>query len=162
MLQRPQSRALAQPAPLELGVVIPTFKEAPNVRPLLARLEAALEGVAWQAIFVDDDSPDGTAAEAKAVAAVDPRVICLRRIGRRGRAQAQREEPLQIGSALEIDRDQRSPPTIGWRRSFPVQRRLHTAPSSPALEHAALRRTKLGCERRRQIAAKRPFSGAAR
>jgi dolichol-phosphate mannosyltransferase len=88
VLQRPQSRALAQPAPLELGVVIPTFKEAPNVRPLLAKLEAALEGVIWQAIFVDDDSPDGTAAEAKAVAAVDPRVICLRRIGRRGLAGA--------------------------------------------------------------------------
>src|SRR5262249_15031072 len=72
------SRAATAPAPLELGVVIPTFKEAPNVRPLLARLEAALTGVAWQAIFVDDDSPDGTAAEVKAIAAVDPRVICLR------------------------------------------------------------------------------------
>jgi dolichol-phosphate mannosyltransferase len=75
-------------APLELGVVIPTFKEAPNVRPLLAKLEAALAGVVWQAIFVDDDSPDGTAAAVKAVAAVDPRVICLHRIGRRGLAGA--------------------------------------------------------------------------
>jgi len=74
--------------PLELGVIIPTFKEAPNVRPLLAKLEAALEGVAWQAIFVDDDSPDGTAAVVKAVAAIDPRVICLHRIGRRGLAGA--------------------------------------------------------------------------
>jgi len=69
-------------------VVIPTFKEAPNVRPLLAKLEAALEGVVWQAIFVDDDSPDGTAATVKAIAAVDPRVICLHRIGRRGLAGA--------------------------------------------------------------------------
>ncbi|MFL5297505.1 MAG: glycosyltransferase [Phenylobacterium sp.] len=69
-------------------MVIPTFKEAPNVRPLLAKLEAALVGVVWQAIFVDDDSPDGTAAEVKAVAATDPRVICLRRIGRRGLAGA--------------------------------------------------------------------------
>jgi dolichol-phosphate mannosyltransferase len=75
-------------APLELGVVIPTFKEAPNVRPLLAKLEAALEGVVWQAIFVDDDSPDGTAATVKAIAATDPRVICLHRIGRRGLAGA--------------------------------------------------------------------------
>lgn len=76
------------PAPLELGVVIPTFKEAPNVRPLLAKLEAALDGVVWQAIFVDDDSPDGTAATVKAIAATDPRVICLHRIGRRGLAGA--------------------------------------------------------------------------
>ena len=78
----------AAPRPLELGVIIPTFKEAPNVAPLLAKLEAALGGVAWQAIFVDDDSPDGTAATVKAVAAVDPRVICLHRIGRRGLAGA--------------------------------------------------------------------------
>ncbi|MFI4964776.1 MAG: glycosyltransferase family 2 protein [Caulobacterales bacterium] len=90
--QRPRARAPtpahAGAARLELGVVIPTFKEAPNVRPLLAKLEAALEGVVWQAIFVDDDSPDGTAAAVKAVAAVDPRVICLHRIGRRGLAGA--------------------------------------------------------------------------
>ena len=88
MLQQTASRPEAGPAVLELGVVIPTFKEAPNVRPLLARLEAALRGVVWQAIFVDDDSPDGTAAEIKAIAALDPRVICLRRIGRRGLAGA--------------------------------------------------------------------------
>jgi len=73
---------------LELGVIVPTFKEAPNVRPLLAKLEAALQGVVWQAIFVDDDSPDGTAATVKAIAAVDPRVSCLHRIGRRGLAGA--------------------------------------------------------------------------
>src|SRR3954470_14046923 len=78
----------AATAALQLGVVIPTFKEAPNVRPLLAKLEAALQGVVWQAIFVDDDSPDGTAATVKAIAAVDPRVICLHRIGRRGLAGA--------------------------------------------------------------------------
>jgi dolichol-phosphate mannosyltransferase len=74
--------------PIELTVVIPTFKEAPNVLPLLERLEAALQGVAWEAIFVDDDSPDGTCATVKAVAAVDRRVSCLRRVGRRGLAGA--------------------------------------------------------------------------
>jgi dolichol-phosphate mannosyltransferase len=85
---RPAAAGNIGPRPLELGVIIPTFKEAPNVAPLLAKLEAALQGVAWQAIFVDDDSPDGTAAAVKAVAAVDPRVICLHRIGRRGLAGA--------------------------------------------------------------------------
>jgi dolichol-phosphate mannosyltransferase len=83
----PQGAAL-QLGPLQLGVVIPTFKEAPNVRPLLAKLETALAGVVWQAIFVDDDSPDGTAAVVKQISAVDPRVICLHRIGRRGLAGA--------------------------------------------------------------------------
>jgi dolichol-phosphate mannosyltransferase len=83
-----RSKPVQSGAPLQLGVVIPTFKEAPNVRPLLAKLEAALQGVVWQAIFVDDDSPDGTAAVVKEIAATDPRVICLHRIGRRGLAGA--------------------------------------------------------------------------
>lgn len=86
--QAPANAAAPLSAPIELTVVIPTFKEAPNVVPLLGRLEAALQGVSWQAIFVDDDSPDGTSAAVKAVAARDPRVICLRRVGRRGLAGA--------------------------------------------------------------------------
>ena len=45
-------------------------------------------GIAWEAIFVDDNSPDGTAAAVKEIAAADPRVRCLRRVGRRGLAGA--------------------------------------------------------------------------
>ncbi|MDB5468250.1 MAG: Dolichyl-phosphate beta-D-mannosyltransferase, partial [Phenylobacterium sp.] len=81
-------------AALELTVVVPTFKEAPNVAPLVAKLEAALEGIAWQVIFVDDDSPDGTAAAVKAIARIDRRVSCLRRVGRRGLAGAVTEGAL--------------------------------------------------------------------
>jgi dolichol-phosphate mannosyltransferase len=47
--------------PVELAVVIPTFNERDNIIPLLRRLAVALNGVGWEAIFVDDDSPDGTA-----------------------------------------------------------------------------------------------------
>jgi dolichol-phosphate mannosyltransferase len=75
-------------APPRLAVVIPCFNEAANVAPMVARLDAALAGIAWEAIFVDDDSPDGTAARAKAIAATDPRIRCIRRIGRRGLASA--------------------------------------------------------------------------
>ncbi len=84
----PDRSSAAAPRALELSVVIPTFKEALNVEPLLAKLAAALTGVTWQAIFVDDDSPDGTAAVVKRVAATDPRVMCLHRVGRRGLAGA--------------------------------------------------------------------------
>jgi dolichol-phosphate mannosyltransferase len=73
---------------VELTVVVPTFNEAANVEPLLLKLESALQGVEWQAIFVDDDSPDGTAEAVKAIAARDVRVACLRRVGRRGLAGA--------------------------------------------------------------------------
>jgi dolichol-phosphate mannosyltransferase len=71
-----------------LSVVIPTFNEAANVAELVARLERALDGIQWEAIIVDDNSPDGTSAVAKAVAAKNPRVRCLRRLGRRGLAGA--------------------------------------------------------------------------
>jgi dolichol-phosphate mannosyltransferase len=74
--------------PFELTIVSPTFNEQANVRPLIAKLDAALKGVAWQIIFVDDDSPDGTSQEVKAVAQSDPRVQCIRRVGRRGLAGA--------------------------------------------------------------------------
>jgi len=73
---------------LILTVVIPTFNESGNIRPLVERLDGALAGVAWQAVFVDDDSPDGTAEAVKAIARVDSRIACLRRIGRRGLAGA--------------------------------------------------------------------------
>ena len=81
--ERPAKRPL-----YELTVVSPTFNERANIRPLIAQLDAALKGVAWQVIFVDDNSPDGTAEEVKAVAQKDGRVQCLRRVGRRGLAGA--------------------------------------------------------------------------
>ena len=71
-----------------MSVVVPTFNEAANVNKLIANLEAALAGIFWEVIFVDDNSADGTAAIAKSVAARDPRVRCLHRIGRRGLAGA--------------------------------------------------------------------------
>ena len=70
----------------QLTVVVPTFNERGNVARLVELLDAALKGVAWEAIFVDDDSPDGTAQLVKDIAAKDPRVHCIRRVGRRGLA----------------------------------------------------------------------------
>lgn len=72
----------------ELSIVVPCFNERANVAPLVAKLDEALAGIAWEVIFVDDNSPDGTAAEARRLAARDPRVRCLRRIGRRGLSSA--------------------------------------------------------------------------
>jgi dolichol-phosphate mannosyltransferase len=74
--------------PLELAVILPTYNERANLRPLVARLDAALVGIRWEAIYVDDDSPDGTADEARAINREDPRIRVIQRIGRRGLASA--------------------------------------------------------------------------
>lgn len=55
---------------------------------LAERLAKALAGVRWQLIIVDDDSPDGTAVAAKALALADGRISCLHRLKRRGLAGA--------------------------------------------------------------------------
>ena len=47
--------------PAELAVVIPTLNERENVAALVDRLRTALVGIRWEAVFVDDDSLDGTA-----------------------------------------------------------------------------------------------------
>ena len=72
----------------ELSIVVPTFQERGNVAELVRRLDRALPQTRWEAIFVDDNSPDGTAAAVKEIAASDPRVRCLKRVGRRGLAGA--------------------------------------------------------------------------
>lgn len=73
---------------IELSVIVPTFRERDNVAELLRRLDHALADIRWEAIFVDDNSPDGTADAVKAIAAGDSRVRCLKRVGRRGLAGA--------------------------------------------------------------------------
>ncbi len=87
MEQKPQN-PVRQETEVLLSVVFPTFNERGNVAELVKRLDSTLSAVAWEAIFVDDNSPDGTADAVKAMAQRDPRVRCLRRVGRRGLAGA--------------------------------------------------------------------------
>jgi dolichol-phosphate mannosyltransferase len=75
------SQAVTSP---QLSVIVPTFNERDNVTTLFRRLETALAGVAWEVIFVDDNSPDGTWDVVRGLARQDCRVRCIRRIGRRG------------------------------------------------------------------------------
>ena len=71
-----------------LSLVIPTYNEAGNVEPLLERLEQALAGRAWEVLFVDDNSPDGTTAVVRRAAETHSNVRCLCRVGRRGLTSA--------------------------------------------------------------------------
>ena len=73
---------------IELTVVVPTFKERENVALVIEHLERVLAGVVWEVVFVDDDSPDGTADAVRALAHSDRRVRVIQRIGRRGLSTA--------------------------------------------------------------------------
>jgi dolichol-phosphate mannosyltransferase len=75
------------PAPT-LSIVVPTYQESKNVPILFERIAAALGGVPWEMIVVDDDSPDGTSNVAFGLAATDARLRCLRRVNRSGLAGA--------------------------------------------------------------------------
>ena len=72
----------------ELAVVIPTFNEKDNVVELISRLERVLVGLHWEAIFVDDDSLDGTSNIVREIAQSKPYIRCVHRIGRRGLSKA--------------------------------------------------------------------------
>jgi dolichol-phosphate mannosyltransferase len=73
---------------IELSIIVPTFNERANVSELVHRLEACLAHIAWEVIFVDDDSPDGTADLIHNIGRRNRRVRCLQRLGRRGLASA--------------------------------------------------------------------------
>lgn len=74
--------------PLELAVVIPVYNESANVRPMLECLGNVLGDIEYEVIFVDDDSPDGTANLVRSIALENPDVRVIQRIGRRGLASA--------------------------------------------------------------------------
>jgi dolichol-phosphate mannosyltransferase len=76
------------PASLRLSIVVPTLSESENVGELLRRLEITLGPIGWEIVFVDDDSPDGTASLVRDMARKDSRVRCLQRVGRRGLSSA--------------------------------------------------------------------------
>lgn len=72
----------------ELSIVIPTFNERDNIVPTIDRLREALRGIAWEVIFVDDDSADKTLEVVRDLSMRDRRIRGIRRVNRRGLAGA--------------------------------------------------------------------------
>jgi dolichol-phosphate mannosyltransferase len=90
--------ALATQNAPELAIVIPTLNERANISVLVQRLVRALNGISWEAIFVDDDSADGTIDEVRRIAGRDARIRGIRRISRRGLAGAALEGMLSTSA----------------------------------------------------------------
>ena len=106
------------PAAPVVCVVIPTLNEEQNVRPLYERLKLALNDVAWEAVFVDDDSSDATRTELTSLARNDHRVRLLHRIDRRGLSSACVEgmlastAPYLVVMDADLQHDERLIPTM--------------------------------------------------
>jgi len=89
-LERPAATGPASTGwtPPQLAVIVPSFSERDNIAPLYDKVATALAGIPFEFIVVDDNSPDGTAAVAKALSRQHPNVRCIHRIGRRGLSSA--------------------------------------------------------------------------
>ncbi len=63
---------------MDVSVVVTVLNEEGAVGELHRRIEAALDGREWEAIFVDDGSTDGTFPELRVLHEADPRVHAVR------------------------------------------------------------------------------------
>jgi dolichol-phosphate mannosyltransferase len=72
----------------EVSIIVPVFNERDNLVELTERIRDCLGDIAWEIIYVDDDSPDRSAELARELAGRDSRVRCIQRISRRGLSSA--------------------------------------------------------------------------
>jgi dolichol-phosphate mannosyltransferase len=75
-------------APQTVSIIIPAYNERENIPIVVERLEALLVDRKWEAVFVDDDSRDGSLEVLMNLARTKSNVRFIRRIGRRGLASA--------------------------------------------------------------------------
>ena len=104
MVTEPAAGAPA-PARTLVSVVLPVYNEVGGLPKLFGRVRDAIlkTGARQEIIFVDDNSPDGTANFAKSIGASDARVRCIRRVGRRGLAGACMEGSVMLLSVSGHD-----------------------------------------------------------
>lgn len=72
----------------ELSIIVPTFNEVGNVRPLYDAISNALEGISWEIIYVDDDSTDGTLNVLEELCQEKNNARRIHRLSRRGLSSA--------------------------------------------------------------------------
>ena len=75
----------------QLSVVVPVFNERDNVAPLIGEIVAALRGrVAFEIVYVDDDSKDDTLAVLRALKSSTPELRVLHHLTQSGQSTAVR------------------------------------------------------------------------
>ncbi|MCL5436016.1 MAG: polyprenol monophosphomannose synthase [Patescibacteria group bacterium] len=97
-------------------LVIPTYNEKNNLRDLVKRIRQVLPDM--PILFVDDNSPDGTAEEIRGLMSADPAIRLWVRPGKQGLGSAYRETFLKLldepGTEyfIAMDADLSHPPEI--------------------------------------------------
>jgi dolichol-phosphate mannosyltransferase len=82
----PSTPGVAAPDGTGVWIVLPTYDEADNIRPISAAILAALPAATL--LVVDDGSPDGTGQLADALADADPRIRVRHRAAKQGLGRA--------------------------------------------------------------------------
>ena len=70
-----------------ISIIIPTYNERDNLKPLVEKIQAVLSNKRYEVLFIDDNSQDGTAELASGLSAEYPARVIVRR-GERGLASA--------------------------------------------------------------------------
>ena len=96
-----------------ISIIVPTYNEKDNLKPLVERLQAALAGMDYEIVVVDDDSGDGTAELASELSKSYPLRLIVRK-GERGLASAVVHGLRHANGALAgvMDADLQHPPEI--------------------------------------------------
>ena len=76
---------------MEVSVVIPTYNESDNVRPLVESIAEELEGKEFEIVIVDDDSPDDTAEKVREMQEEKNFLELIERKGKEGIGSAYKE-----------------------------------------------------------------------
>ena len=72
----------------KLSIIVPTFNEQENIRPIYEAISGRLKDDNWEVIYVDDASSDGTVDKVMALSGTNSNVRLIRRVGRRGLSSA--------------------------------------------------------------------------
>ena len=96
-----------------IAILVPTLNEGDSIGPLVNALDAALKGYDYEIVIVDDDSSDGTADRARALAEKYPVRVIVRK-HQRGLASAVIDGLRQVESEIVgvIDADLQHPPEV--------------------------------------------------
>ncbi len=71
-----------------ISIIIPTYNEADNIKPIIDQISLNLKKLPYEIIIIDDDSPDKTWQLAQKLAAKNKSIKVFRRLNERGLTSA--------------------------------------------------------------------------